>query len=289
MGRPLDAKISAAGAARYEGNRTGKRKVGRCVLQTRAEGNFRKSFSLNNLRLREIEQLIKARHGRIVPENDDDAYIVAAAHALNPICREAHESLDVALDGWCHRWMPWALPRAAELIRPALLQVQRRKHDLGADEVARLLAVTNWERTGQEFKTIGACDIPTEIRLAIAANEKRRKDRERLSAKRRAAGVQPREEWLGANRLSERRPWEAAGVSRSKWYRDNKPGMGPSRVEVTRTTCDTLVPKPSPLSAPVAVLVRSSGTASSLQSPSTAVRNGSRDGNQELIRMGVAS
>ena len=56
-------------------------------------------------------------------------------------------------------WAPWALPRAAEILRPILRDMEGRWLGLDADDVAHLLMVTNWERTGQEFKTIGACDF----------------------------------------------------------------------------------------------------------------------------------
>ena len=153
-------------------------------------------------------------------------------------------------------WAPWALPRAAEILRPILRDMEGRWLGLDADDVAHLLMVTNWERTGQEFKTIGACDIPPEIRKGIARNEKRRKDRDRLTAKRRQAGVQPRQSWLNANKLSERRPWEAAGISRSKWYRDQG-RTGPSRVGNKNPSGETAVPNPLPLGAMVVDLAGS--------------------------------
>lgn len=60
------------------------------------------------------------------------------------------------------------------------------------------------------------------------AERKRQMDRERIAAKRRASGVQPRQEWLAANQISILKPWVAAGVSRSRWYLDRQTTKGKS-------------------------------------------------------------
>lgn len=243
MARPLDVALSPATAARLKRNRTGKFKLGKCIVATRAEQQPKQPFSVNILRLREIEQLIVARHGQFVPETDDaDLFIRAAAYALNAHCRRRGLDFDVALRGWCNRWCPWVLSQAATLLRPILHALRSRRLDLGADEVASLLNVTLWERNAQEFRSIGACDVPTEIRRGIARNYKRERDRKRQEGKRRAAGVQVRERWEAQNSLSKTRPWDAEGISRAQWYRRHK--TGPSRLGIITSTSDTLVSPP---------------------------------------------
>lgn len=279
MARPLDAKISPTAAARLKKHRTGKVKLGKCILSSRANFETKSPFSVNVLRLREIEQLIVARHGQIIPETDDaDLFIKAAAYALNAHCRQKHLDFEVALRGWCSRWCPWVLPQAATVLRPILHALRSRRLDLAADEVAHILNVTLWERTAQEFRSIGACDVPTEIRKGIARNYKRERDRKRLEGKRRAAGVQSRE-----NSLSKTRPWDAEGISRAQWYR--RRATVASRLGIITSSGDTVVS--SPLGSAAQMLARPSMSAS-LKSISANDDHLSHDVEEVSDRMGVA-
>ena len=145
-------------------------------------------------RLREIEAVIKSRHGPIIPETDDgDLYIRAAAYALNAYCyaSDEPEQFPERLRGWCHRFAPWALRRAAEIIGPILRDLQGRKYDLSADEVARLLNIRLLDRWDYNFKTIGACDVTPTIRQKIAAHKKRKHDKARQAEKRLQQGRRP--------------------------------------------------------------------------------------------------
>lgn len=195
MARPMLDGADQIAIARLKKHRTGKVKLGRCILSSRADAETKSPFSVNVLRLREIEQLISSRLGQIIPETDDaDLYIKAAAYALNAHCQSRNLDFEVALRGWCSRWCPWALPQAATILRPIMHALRNRRLDLAADEVASILNVSLWERIAQDFRSIGACDVPTEIRKGIARNYKRERDRERQAKKRLAAGVQPRKQ-----------------------------------------------------------------------------------------------
>lgn len=223
-----DRQRSAA-VARYVGNRTGKMKVGSCVLSEKPMPEYG-PFSVHLLRLREIEKVIAARHGMTVPETDDgDLYIEAAAFALNAHCHARGGDLDQMLDGWCGRWAPWARPRAGALLRPILNNLVRRKYDLKADEVANLIQVAYSERQMLSLCTIGACDVPRHLRRSMAKNRKKDIDRQRQAEIRRQQGRQPRESFLAANRISRLKPWVALNISRRTWYR--RFGTSPSLLE----------------------------------------------------------
>jgi len=218
-----------AAVARYNGNRTGQMKVGKCVLSEKQTAN-RGLFSKHLLRLREIERVIEARHGLTVPETDDgDLYIEAAAHALNAHCKDRGGDLDQMLTGWCSRWAPWARPRAGVVLRPILNKLVRRIYDLRADAVAILIQVTYSERQMLELATIGACDVPRHIRRSMAKARKREIDRQRQAEIRRQQGRQPRASFLAANRISRLKPWLALNISRRTWYR--RFGTSPSLLE----------------------------------------------------------
>ncbi|RWG60476.1 MAG: hypothetical protein EOQ64_01475 [Mesorhizobium sp.] len=230
--------IANAAKARFRANRTGKMKVGRCILAEKPRPSA--PFQVTSLRLRELERIITNRFGVVLPETDDaDIFIEVAAYALNARCHQDGLDLDPVLTGWCARWAPWALPRAGTVIRPILNKLVGRKYDMKADDVARRLLISMWERTAFELRTIGAHDIPTRVRKGIAKSVKRSNDRARQTAKRRAKGVQPRESWLAAHSLSKARPWDAEGISRAQWYRRHGE-TGPSLVGRT-TKSDTLV------------------------------------------------
>lgn len=175
-------------------------------------------YSRNLQRLREIERVIHFRHGTIVPETDDPSYIEAAAYALNAHCFAKGGDLPASLRGWCSRWMPWSLPRAAELIRPVLNGLVHRKYDLRADDVARLLLVTFAEREHLGLSTIGAHDLPAKMRKAIVKDRKRKRDRARQAAIRTAEGRKDRSSYE-AESLSRTQPWLAEGISRRTWER----------------------------------------------------------------------
>ncbi|MEZ5781840.1 MAG: hypothetical protein R3D70_09445 [Rhizobiaceae bacterium] len=240
--------ISSNGARRTfekrrEGIATGQVRLGKVVthdVSRRNEDGL--PFSKHILRLREIERIIEARHGLMVPETDDgDLYIEAAAFAINAHCNARSGDLDTILTGWCNRWAPWALPRAGVVIRPILIKLRRRKHDLRADDAAKLLQVIYAERQMLSLCTIGACDIDRALRRNMARNRKRKLDRERQAAIRNIEGRQVRESYLAANALSRLKPWVDLNISRRTWYR--RFGTSPSRLENKNTGGDTLVPR----------------------------------------------
>jgi len=190
-------------------------KIGNCVLadrQSRDRLDWKPSPEL--MRLREIEKVIRARHGRFVPDPQDTDdretcldYVRAAAFSS---CRD--------LEGWCSRWAPWI----AEIeFRAISLQASKRRRMMKADGVAGLLMVTWAERTKIGLNTIGACDITKAERMKLAKQRKRNRDRDRQELKRRAAGRQDRKSLEGQS-LTRSKPWLADGISRATWYRHRR-------------------------------------------------------------------
>ena len=62
-----------------------------------------------------------------------------------------------------------------------------------------------------------------QLRQVYSLTERTRRNRERLTARRRQRGVQPREEYLAEHTISARRPWVDHGISRATWYRRGCP------------------------------------------------------------------
>lgn len=191
-------------------------------------------FSLEVLRLREIEKVIRSRHGRGIPDPDgtDDrstclAYVVAVAST--PRVQDVSE--------WCRMWAPWVTLDESEALKH---DASRRKHMLPADSIAKLLNVTFVERTRLKLKTIGACDVCEDERKKMALELKREQDRARQEHKRRAEGRMPRAEYEAVS-LSKSKPWEAEGISRKTWERRRVASV--SRVDI-ESKSDTPASKP---------------------------------------------
>ena len=187
----------------------------------------RKPANKHLIRLREIERIIKNRHGQFIPETDDaDAYFLAAAHSLNAMLGD---SAEMALRAWIRRYAPWALPRAADVIRPVLYKVEGWKWDLSADNVATLLNVTRAEREGWKINTIGIAGVTKAQREKEAAARKRDRDRIAAAERRRKNGATPR-----SQSISQTKAWIAAGFkTRRSWERAGKPPVvNSSRVDI---------------------------------------------------------
>lgn len=235
----------AARVTRRHFRRSGKKTLGNCVFADLKE--FRRTdsdFSRHKLRLREIENVVVSRYGRTIPETDDPSIVEAAAFALNAHCYVTGDDLERRLRDWCSMWAPWANIRAGDIIRPILNALVNRRHDLKADAVAQLLAVSFAERQTLKLNTIGACDIPARVRKTLVRKAKRERDRLRQAAIRRQAGRLDRSSYEGQS-LSRTKPWLAEGISRRTWERRRASVASPSRLDVLSATGDTLASNPA--------------------------------------------
>lgn len=201
----------------------------------------------------EIETLMIERHGPMLPETDDAViYIKAVAYALNVWCRRNNGDLDFVLRGWCHRFCEngWALVRAAEVLGPILREMANVTNDLSADKVAKLLFVTEAERTNRPkiFRTIGACDLTREERLGNSRARKNENDRDRQANIRKLAGCRPQSTSAERNK-----PWAKLKMGRSTYYRRKAAGtlfpIGTSSSLICSSLlhgCDETVPRIKP-------------------------------------------
>ena len=229
--------------ARAQARATGQAKLGKCILAEMAapyRGPKLKGVALlSALRVKEIEALIRHRHGHMVPDargTDDEetctGYVMAIAGSLAEI------------RGWSRRWLPWldddAVFAQTEALRSKLANGKLGPRLLPADAVATMLHVRMAERTELGLTTIGAVDLSEKQRRAAAKARKRLRDRERQRAKREAQDRTPRTVYLAAS-AEAAKPWVEAGVSRRTWYR-RRNGTGSSRAIYIDNGGDTLVP-----------------------------------------------
>jgi hypothetical protein len=236
--------------ARQQARATGQAKIGRCIIaeMSRPYWSGQPRDPLRAVRVREIETIIRHRHGAYVPDpsGTDDvdqchAYLTAVAGSLGEI------------RGWARRWMPWLQDESAfkeaEALQAKLQTARRGERLLPADAIGRLLMVRHAERDQLGLTTIGCCDLSKDERESAARAKKRLRDRERQRAKRKVEGRIERLCYI-AGSAEATRPWEAAGVSRATWYRQRKSGTplaretGPSRAMIYNGG-DTPVSPPS--------------------------------------------
>jgi hypothetical protein len=119
---------------------------------------------------------------------------------------------------WAERWAHFTPVKHLEQI---VEQAFRRPSIEKADELGRLLGLTDEERTYLKITTIGACDVTKAQRDRRRKQRKRERDREAAAKRRREKGTLPRAEYL-ASCLSILRPWEKEGKSRRTWERQRK-------------------------------------------------------------------
>ncbi|MBB4113677.1 hypothetical protein FHT80_003003 [Rhizobium sp. BK226] len=202
-------------------------KLGDCLLGYKVVQRRMRVSRWNHFRgrVREIEKLIRHRHGDIVPEADD-ALIYVEVIASLAFVEFRQEFVDVVL-GWSARWLPWAGKADIEDIIYERTKV--RFSSLSADALGHALHLSYSERSALDIRTIGAFDVPKRKRTKLQNERRRQRDRARKEERRRAAGALPRADYL-ANALSQARPWEAFGISRRTWERRGKPMPEPETI-----------------------------------------------------------
>lgn len=159
------------------------------------------------LRLRDLAQLIRGRHGIELPNDNAGRLLVEiVAHHLamlsgNPVDR---------IDRWVGLWAPWYRIGDLAELRVEVLRFPKRWK---ADQLAWVLGLNEFDRRALGITTIGAVDMSKRERMA----RRRQRARARRMAKHRANGVKPRAQYLAS--VKSATPWVAAGISRATWYR----------------------------------------------------------------------
>jgi hypothetical protein len=181
-------------------------------------GRKRSPMQMVALRVSDFSTLFRSRYGIVLPNDDsgrDDIRLVVDHLASLP-----HPAK--AITCWLETWAPWlTLAEHRQVISDGIANQRHWK----ADALAWRLRLTYQERSMLGITTIGAID------MSKAQREKRRKDKDRArkAAKRRAAGVVPRERYERGS-IEHSKPWIEAGISRRTWYR-NRSAPRPVRVE----------------------------------------------------------
>lgn len=208
-------------------------------------------FDLGLLRDREVEKIIRSRHGKGIPNPEGTEDREGCLAYLRVIASSKKQDLRA----WCRRWAPWV---TTEVIERVGQEAGRRKRMMNSNGAAGLLMVTMAERTNLGLRTIGACDMSAQARKKQARQTKRERDRQRMcrvrkTTKRKDGTPRQDRESYVAESVSRTRPWEAEEISRRTWYRRRTDGTGTSRIDII-INGDQLVPTPDDRTPPVPVL-----------------------------------
>jgi hypothetical protein len=165
----------------------------------------------NRLRLRELEEALAAYYGRNV--------LPATSGGVSDLKLMVRHILFVHRDGnpcavaqsWARIWAPWCNEEDLDLI---IDEIGPHPHFMTDRELGEVLEVTDEVRERYGWRTIEAIDVTPKQRAAI----NRAKGRKRKEAKRRADGVQPRDEYE-AGSLGKTTPWVPMGISKSTYFR----------------------------------------------------------------------
>lgn len=184
----------------------------------------RNRYSHATHRLRELERIIRDRHGATVPDTDDaDCYIVPAALCFRQMAIDrgdspSPEKVTPVLKFWCEQWAP----AFCDSIPALVTKICGEKRGLGkADQLGKKLRLLDTDRTRLSIRTIGAYDVDRKAREKRRLEKKRKRDRERARAKRAAKGAVTRAQYL-AGCLSQSKPWEVEDISRRTYERRRK-------------------------------------------------------------------
>jgi predicted P-loop ATPase len=183
----------------------------------KAKRRKRPPVSMAALRVAELRRFFHDCYGPDLPDDDAgraDARLMA--HHL------AHRIGDPSnrIAAWLEGAAPWMAPdERADLAANVIAKPLRYR----ADKLAAMLGLTEATRRRLRITTIGAIDCTKAERL------EQRRERARLAkqAKRRAAGNKTRAAYLEDCKAKSTRPWQAAGISRSRWYRMGRPASSP--------------------------------------------------------------
>jgi hypothetical protein len=196
--------------------------------------------AIRRVRLGDIKKLLRSRCGFQLP--DDDAGREYLYELLLPISLGAEPNLK--MENVMAVWAPWmdASERFELVAQIERMPAYMRK--IRADALGERLRLTREERGALRLRTIAAFDVTDEQRAVGRRVKKRARDERR----RRLAGSKPRTEYLAAS-ASQRKPWEAHGVSRRTWYRQHgtgqrQRGTGPRHIKLIKAE-RALVPKRS--------------------------------------------
>jgi hypothetical protein len=171
--------------------------------------------------LREIERVIKDRHGRVPDTDDADVYLIPVARCFRKILVDKGKIASVGavlqrFGFWCDTWAPHVTTdQAADIVREVLTQPPKLDFD---DDLGARLRLSYADRLRLKITTIGSYDVNRKSRKKRQRARRRERNRLRAAEKRRAKGAMPRAKYE-ASSLSKTKPWEQMGISRAKYYR----------------------------------------------------------------------
>lgn len=225
----VEVRLGNAVLGYYVGRGKGEAAAG---ADARGVKNWNRRFTLAALRLTEVEAALTDMFGGAV-DTDDAEFLLhpVAATVAWKLTVEAPlmgrvirvPELTRRVCDYCRRWFPRL---SLEQVASVALQMANDRRCLTAEEIGEALGMTWDRRVRLSLRTIGVAGMsPRQMQIA-AKKLKRKNDKSRAEATRRAAGIMPRAVYeqqsdtalakrLGVNRKTISR-WRAAGILEQK-------------------------------------------------------------------------
>ncbi|WP_311275231.1 hypothetical protein [Methylobacterium sp. WCS2018Hpa-22] len=181
----------------------------------KGSGKAKGSVGLNTLIITDFQKLIAGRRG-LGPWNlaIAEAIFDDAAPRIIRGAKTAKKDANAKLQAWSQKWLPELVEaKGLEWVEERYEEIRDEKTGSfrTMDQIAKRLTVTQDEVLGFTLYSLVAHDRPKALRDA----ENKQADAAKHKANRVANGATPRE--LSKSRL---KPWDAAGVSRATYYRE---------------------------------------------------------------------
>jgi hypothetical protein len=159
---------------------------------------------VRRLRYGALMKLFRHRYGYQFPDDDagrDDLFVLVCVVSLAPAAS------DLKIAHTIEMWAPWMQPDEREMLVEHVNRLTIFDRMPAAKELGERLNLTNAERERLRLWPIKPVDMTVEQLM----EQRKTKERERQTQRRRANGVRPR--------VATPKPLEAEGIPRSTWYR----------------------------------------------------------------------
>jgi len=160
-----------------------------------------RAFALSAGRVRDLVRFFAFAFSDTLPDDDAgrDDFFILAQHVAGLNGNPARNIIRYA-----DRWCPWM---GDDELTALVRRVMAKPIKWSADTLGKRLGLLDEVRTKLRIKTIGGWSKAERMARAAARKVQAK------TAKRRAGGVRPRDQYE-ANSLSSTKPWEAEGISR---------------------------------------------------------------------------
>ena len=172
-----------------------------------------KAETIRRLRAGDLRQLVQARCGHNLPEDDAGREYLWEWLLIGSLGAEPERKMLNIVETFA----PWMDSAEAFQVISQIGRIPRHERWRTARKLGELLNVPHQEREAFKLWQFRPCDM-TDKQMKELKKAKKRTGMQRL---RRRSGTKSREAYLADNSLARRKPWQTEGISRATWFRNH--------------------------------------------------------------------